>query len=189
VLGFSALQLAPERDPNALHAENIVAHADVKGLIEKGVLVGFPKPLLERPLRTADSPTERAALGYLHGNCGHCHNERGPLRNVRLFLRHAPGAAVQPALTSTVGEPIKNPAPGQSAEAALRIAPQQPNRSALMQRVSSRYSALQMPPLGTELVDQQAVELLARWIAERNDSPREFQQEGKEKEPCSLPCR
>ena len=35
-----------------------------------------------------------------------------------------------------------------------------------MQRVSSRYAALQMPPLGTELVDDEAVALLRRWIAE-----------------------
>ena len=25
------------------------------------------------------TPAERAALGYLHGNCGHCHNADGPL--------------------------------------------------------------------------------------------------------------
>jgi hypothetical protein len=36
-----------------------------------------------------------------------------------------------------------------------------------MQRVSSRAAALQMPPLGTELVDDEAVALLQRWISER----------------------
>jgi hypothetical protein len=40
-----------------------------------------------------------------------------------------------------------------------------------MQRVGSRYPALQMPPLGTELVDGDAVDLLRRWIAEL-DAPR-----------------
>jgi hypothetical protein len=35
-----------------------------------------------------------------------------------------------------------------------------------MQRVASRYPALQMPPLGTEVVDSEAAELLRRWIVE-----------------------
>jgi hypothetical protein len=35
-----------------------------------------------------------------------------------------------------------------------------------MQRAGSRYPALQMPPLGTELVDEEALALLRRWIAE-----------------------
>jgi len=57
-------------------------------------------------------------------------------------------------------------APGLPAEATFRIAPQHPDRSALLKRIASRYPPLQMPPLGTELVDRQAVDLLQRWIAE-----------------------
>ncbi len=45
-----------------------------------------------------------------------------------------------------------------------------------MQRVASRYPALQMPPLGTDLVDTEAVSLIQRWIAEadelREEAPR-----------------
>jgi len=53
-----------------------------------------------------------------------------------------------------------------SADALLRIEPQHPDRSALMQRIASRYPPLQMPPLGTVLVDREAVDQLQRWIAE-----------------------
>ena len=60
---------------------------------------------------------------------------------------------------------MKKPAPGQSPDAVLRIEPGHPERSALVQRIASRYPALQMPPLGTALVDEEAVELLRRWIA------------------------
>jgi hypothetical protein len=35
-----------------------------------------------------------------------------------------------------------------------------------MQRISSRYPALQMPPLGTELTDKEAIALIERWILE-----------------------
>lgn len=168
VLGFSALQLSSDKDSGALHAElRPVAAVDLDRLIEKGLLVGVPdSPQATRPRIAAASATERAALGYLHGNCGHCHNDRGSLQNIGLFLRAAPAADVQPAIVSTVGEPIKKPAPGQSPEAMLRIKPGAPDQSGLMQRMGSRYSALQMPPLGTELVDKEAVETMRRWITE-----------------------
>jgi hypothetical protein len=61
---------------------------------------------------------------------------------------------------------VRKAAPGQTQDATLRVAAGEPDRSALMQRVASRYPALQMPPLGTELADDEAVALLRRWIAE-----------------------
>ena len=172
VLGFSTLQLSPERDAGAPHAElQPEPHVDLAYLVDRGLLVGLPKALLDAPPRiAAETSTERAALGYMHGNCGHCHNERGPLQNIALFLRHDTGTAPEPALASTAGQPVRKPAPGQSPDAVLRVEPGHPERSGLMQRVSSRYSALQMPPLGTELIDDEAVRLLYRWIAEKGVS-------------------
>ena len=42
---------------------------------------------VEQPPRiAATSPTARAALGYLHGNCGHCHNDAGALTGLELVL-------------------------------------------------------------------------------------------------------
>ena len=53
--------------------------------------------LTSRRGSTAASPTERAALGYLHGNCGHCHDPQRPLQNVGIFLRQHRARAFQPA--------------------------------------------------------------------------------------------
>ena len=172
VLGFGTLQLSPERDAGAPHAEvRPDPGVDLRFLVETGLLVGLPKALLDAPPRiVAATATERAALGYMHGNCGHCHNERGSLQNIGLLLRHSVSTAGEPAIATTVGQPVKKPAPGQSPDAVLRVAPGHPERSGLMQRVSSRYSALQMPPLGTELIDDEAVRLLYRWIAEKGAS-------------------
>ena len=168
VLGFSAVQLSPQRDPGALHAKP--SGVDLNVLIERGLLVGLPDPLrMAPPAISAASAIERAALGYLHGNCGHCHNEQGPLANVGLFLRQPAGAAGR-AIASTVNHPVRKPLPGQS-EATLRIEPRHPDHSALMQRIASRSPALQMPPLGTELADQQAVDLLRRWIEQSEPIP------------------
>jgi len=181
VLGFSALQLSPDRDPNAPHAETPGPDSvDLKILVEKGLIFGLPTQLLEMPPRVPGSATERAALGYLHGNCGHCHNTQGSLQNLGMYLRHTTGEAVAPAITSTVNQPIRNMAPAQSPEAVLRVEPQHPERSGVLQRVGSRYPALQMPPLGTELVDKEAVELLERWINEVSASPTEARLKGRE---------
>jgi hypothetical protein len=38
--------------------------------------------------------------------------------------------------------------------------------SAIAYRMQSRRPASQMPPLGTEIVDEEAVRLVERWIAE-----------------------
>jgi hypothetical protein len=167
VLGFSLLQLSPDRDPAAPHAEAPPAPGvDLDWLVEAGLLVGLPEAVRRDPPRIeAASADERAALGYLHGNCGHCHDPAGKLANVGLFLRHAPAAAGEPGVASTVGRPVKDPAPGQSGGAVLRVEPGHPERSALVQRIASRWAALQMPPLGTELVDQEAVALIGRWVA------------------------
>jgi hypothetical protein len=167
VLGFSALQLSSDRDPGALHAEPPPASGvDLDYLVARGLLVGLPEELHDAPPRiAAATPTERAALGYLHGNCGHCHNARGPLRNLGLFLGHTADATDEPARASTVGRPVRDPAPGQTPNAISRVEPRAPERSALLQRMASRYAALQMPPLGTELVDEKAVQLIRSWIA------------------------
>jgi hypothetical protein len=159
VLGFSALQLSPDRDPGAPHSEP--SDIDLDDLIEQGLLINLPPR--HRARIAAASPTERAALGYLHGNCGHCHNADGPLRNLGLVLRHAPEADPPPARATTVGAPLRKPVPGTDAD--LRVAPRSEARSALLQRIASRTAAQQMPPLGTELVDHDAVALIRRWIA------------------------
>jgi hypothetical protein len=177
VLGFSALQLSPDRDPNAVHAEVQPGSVDLLALVDRGLLVNLPQSLLDNPPRiAARSAAERSALGYLHGNCGHCHNEHGPLQNIGMFLRQAPGSAAQTAIATTVDQPVRTLAPGQPAGTELRIEPGRPDRSGLAQRVASRYPAMQMPPLGTELVDEEAVSLLRRWISEVEAEERDLAQ-------------
>jgi hypothetical protein len=169
VLGFSALQLSPDRDPGALHAGGGPDAMDLRALVGRGLVVGLPQHLLDQPPRImALSNKERAALGYLHGNCGHCHNDQGPLRNVGLYLRQKALGESQ-TIETTVKHPVKKPAPGQSPDAVNRIEPGDPERSGLVQRARSRYPALQMPPLGTELVDRTAMALLENWIASRRE--------------------
>jgi len=171
VLGFSALQLSPDRDPNALHGEPMPAPGvDLNYLVKNKLLKRFPKALLDTPPRIAAStPLERTALGYLHGNCGHCHSDDSALKNLEFALRHSMTAgptALERVIATAVGHRVKNPAPGQTEDAVYRIEPGHPERSVVMQRMRSRYVALQMPPLGTVIVDEEATALVSRWIAE-----------------------
>ena len=140
-------------------------------MVDHGLIEGLPAHFAATPPRiVANSEVERAALGYLHGNCGHCHNDTGGLRKLDLILRQPVEGTDTPALASTVDRPVRERAPGQAPDAGLRIEPRHPERSDLMQRIASRYPLLQMPPLGTEMPDEEAVHLLTRWISEMDQT-------------------
>ena len=91
VLGFTALQLSPDRDEGAPHAEAPrPGDLDLRVLVERGLVRGLPHRLLATPPRiAARSSTERAALGYLYANCAMCHNASGPLSSLGLSLDYA----------------------------------------------------------------------------------------------------
>lgn len=142
VLGFSAVQLEKEL-LDELAREGLMTHAPAA--------------------RDEDIPP---ALGYLHANCSHCHNQQrppregarcyDPQRNFDLSLRIDRALAEHPAMKTAVGE---------------WIIPGAPDDSELFKRVS-RHGVFRtrMPPLGTELIDRSGVEILRRWILKLRSS-------------------
>ena len=52
-----------------------------------------------------------------------------------------------------------------------RVCAGHPGKSMIVARMASRYPLLQMPPLGSQLVDEEAVALITRWISEDVVSP------------------
>jgi hypothetical protein len=167
VLGASALQLSPDRDPLAPHADAGEGSADLRSLVARGWLRNLPPALLAQPPRIgAASAEERAALGYLHGNCGHCHNDSGAPVPVGLVVaqRAAPGAASsERALHSMLAVSSRFRPTGASADVRL-VAPGDAAASVLALRMRSRNPYTQMPPLGTRVVDADALALIERWI-------------------------
>jgi len=168
VLGVSALQLSPDRDPLAPHVEaERPGDADLRTFVERGLLRRLPRALLETPPRIAAvSGTERAALGYLHGNCGHCHNDNGAPAPVKLVLAQQavrPAASRDRVLQTTVGVAGRY-RPAGASEPLPRIAPGQAASSLLMLRMRSRHALLQMPPLGSTQPDPEGLALVERWI-------------------------
>jgi hypothetical protein len=175
VLGFSALQLSSDRDPLAPHAD-ARTDIDLQTLIARGLIKNVPPALAgARPRIEASSRIERAALGYLHGNCGHCHNSNGTPVPVELTLAQsvADGAAgAERVLRSMIDAGGRFRPHGASAAARL-VTPGHPDTSVLITRVRSRNPQTQMPPIGTRLIDAEALALLERWIAQKSSSTAE----------------
>jgi hypothetical protein len=176
VLGFSALQLSPDRDPLAPHAEPARASdVDLRKLVAGGHLRRLPQRLLDRaPGVAARSAVERAALGYLHGNCGHCHNAAGALTGLELVLAQEvndPRASAERTVASLLGHSSRFRPHG--AMKAERIAANG-DGSVLTLRMRSTNRFTQMPPLGVAVPDQQGIALVERWIREQLTQPKEM---------------
>src|SRR5574338_466074 len=176
VLGFSALQLSTDRDPNAAHAEPLPEGAvTLATLVQRGLVRGLPSHYATQPPRiNAATPTARAALGYLHANCGICHNTAGSMASLGMSLTYLlglPPGGQPTAVLTTVGHKSDFMLPDlMDVDPQDRIVPGDPDRSVLVGRISSRQPFTQMPPLGTRLVDGDAVRLIRDWIA--HDLPR-----------------
>jgi hypothetical protein len=152
VLGVSAVQLAYDAAASGI---------DLDLLAARGSLTVVPSA---RPVIPGDD-TARNALGYIHANCGHCHNQdRPPRTGARCFdpenrldfwlrVDELGDVASTPTYRSAIDDVIE---------------PGDPDGSALIKRVSRRGDPhfVGMPPLGTERVDDAAVALLRRWIQE-----------------------
>lgn len=173
VLGFSALQLSTDRDPNAPHAEPLTPEmVTLRSLLAEGRLSGVaPEALATQPRIRASTPAARAAIGYLAANCGGCHNPAAAIATNGLDLAHTHGPASDDACTEVAVRTAVNRAtiwnlPDAQPGDTLAIAPGNPSKSALLARMKSRRPLSQMPPLGTVLVDREAVDLVTRWIQE-----------------------
>lgn len=167
VLGFNALQLSPERDSLGQAARPAgQGTIDLRALVARGWVRNLPDSLQAWPLGLpGDSPVERAALGYFQGNCAHCHNasaNRVPTKlNLALSVADPRGSREQ-VLRSILNSPTRWQ-PSESND-AVAIVPGNATESALIHRMRSRDSRIQMPPLGTQWIDPEGLALVMRWI-------------------------
>lgn len=150
-LGFSAFQLSHSGDGLTM------AKLSNWGWLSVPAAQGFEPP---------GTPVQRAALGYLHGNCGGCHNSYGefprddPMK-LRLLVGQTDYEQTDTVLT-TIGVPTLNE--NTDLYGKPRIAPQEPNSSAIYLRMSNRDD-YPMPPLGTKLADTDGgIAAVLAWI-------------------------
>ena len=170
LLGVSALQLSSDRDPLAPHAEPQPAGGvTLETLVQRGLVRNLPAALAAAPPRiAAPTPVARAALGYLHGNCGMCHTGAGEMASLGFALQYTLGRPIDelpPAMQTALAVPSHFKAASHP-EIVHRVAPGNADTSMLIARMASRHPVLQMPPLGSRLVDEDAVALLRRWVTD-----------------------
>jgi hypothetical protein len=173
VLGFGALQLSPDRDPGAPHAEALEpGMLTVPALLADGLLQGAGPELAARAPRIPGDARTRAVLGYLSANCGHCHHDTSAAATVRFPLRipaYASAADVDRVIAALAARTTKWDLPHAAPGTTTAVKPGAPGLSALFVRMRSRRPSSQMPPLGTSVPDRDAIDLVAAWI---DDLPR-----------------
>ncbi len=122
-------------------------------------------PLSVPPADATPFAAPNTALGYLHANCGHCHNPRGGAWvNSSMILRLDVGErdpAANQIVQTTVGVPIQQ---WLGHGYATRIVAGDPDQSAAFYRMTQRAMNVQMPPLATEHTDEAGVALIRAWI-------------------------
>jgi hypothetical protein len=148
ILGVSAIQLAHAAQPGELALDDL----------NQARLLSPP---IEATVAVPGTPNERAALGYLHANCGHCHNQQRPARaGARCF---DPDDRLDFWLTLDALDSVADTPVLRSGEEVL--APGDPDDSRVIDLVSRRGFLRQMPPLASERVDRDGLELLRTFVA------------------------
>ncbi len=160
VLGFSAIQLSHEPFDAADPLE-----WTLDGLVDAGVLKAPPAVSFNVP----GTETERDFFGYLHANCGHCHNPSGAAftkTGLSMWLNVADlgGPVSELSVYKALYDVDVAWFDGEIPEATKRVAPGSFEESALYQCFVTKEQAWSMPPLGTEVVDPQGKQLLETWI-------------------------
>jgi hypothetical protein len=136
---------------------------DLEELVDDDRLTAPPPgttPRFALPGTTVD----RAAFGYLHANCGGCHNPRSrvfletPLE-LRLDVTKLASVTTIPAHATTVNVPgtvggFVDPI----------VAPGNPAGSVMIVRMNFPGPPSKMPTLGTETVDPRGQDILTAWI-------------------------
>jgi mono/diheme cytochrome c family protein len=157
VLGLSALQMSraaggPQLGPT------------IADLTARGMLT-VPPPVESAPYAVPGDPVAVAALGYLHANCGHCHNENGTAwPDTQMVLRLGTGdrdVETSAVYQSIVGHPLQY---WRGGAITSRVVAGAPDASAIVARMSVRGTDDQMPPLATEQIDPAGVEAVRTWI-------------------------
>lgn len=125
----------------------------------------FTAPVVEREV-PGDGDV-KAALGYMHGNCGHCHNDVGWVHEVTALRLRVLLAAQKPTECGAYGAIYLTSMHVLVSDAGVdmryEIVPGVPGESQLFDRISRR-DILQMPPICTKVVDDPGVALVRKWI-------------------------
>ena len=165
VIGFSALQLDTPTAAGLWNLTQLVAENRLSAPPTASGGAGTPF----FPLPAGDAA--RDANGYLHANCGNCHNAGSDVALITpVKLRLAVGDLAAWNTTdpweTTVDVTATFGVPG----ATVVVEPGVPAQSALYYRLTTT-SGQRMPPVGREVVDPTGTETVRAWIAALPPTP------------------
>lgn len=105
-------------------------------------------------------------LGYLHGNCGFCHSDFGRWATARALRLKVRVTDTDPAKTPTYLTLInaKMSHADIAGEPFIGVVPGQPDKSHIVYRMSKRDGVWNMPPVGTNVVDEVGLARVRAWI-------------------------
>ncbi len=134
--------------------------SQLERLTEAGVFEEQPDSVGAFPELDSDAPLEERARAYLHVNCSSCHRPAGPARgglDLRFERSLSQSGLCEMAelgnLDTADGAYV---APGSAADSVVHVR-------------LSRRDAEGMPPLASNLVDEEGAELIAEWIEGMSD--------------------
>lgn len=156
VLGLSVPQLNRDVEVNGKRQNQLDLLAE-RGFFSQDELpqTSDESERLANPYDEAASLEDRAR-SYMHANCSYCHMEAGG-GNSSIDLQFH----VAQERMKAVGE-VPTHDKFDLPQAHL-LAPGRPSESVLLYRISQRGKG-QMPPLATEVVDEQAVQVITEWV-------------------------
>lgn len=162
VLGFSALALDFGGATGDLDLDDVIGLGWLTNTVPGASSPHYPLPAgrsANETLYAAD------ATGYLHMNCGHCHNPESPVfnaspMNLRLEVAKLGSWPMTTVYATAVGVTADSMVDGRT----IIIKPQDPDNSIAILRMVSDNLSLHMPALGSVVVDQPAQTLLRNWI-------------------------
>jgi hypothetical protein len=161
VLGFEAFQLDAAAPAGRL---------DLDDLIAEGLLTVAPPGAASPHFPVPWTPVETAALGYLHANCGACHNATSTVRDktpidLRIQVGRLSPVTATPAYATLVRQPAAIPFTEGGTTYTMLLVPDSADTSAVIGRLRSRSALRFMPNVSVELADPAAEAALRAWIA------------------------
>ncbi len=172
ILGFQAIQL---------DVTPAVGEAALSTLIAGNTLTANPTATTAPYFPLPGTATEQAALGYLHANCGHCHNpssteyQSGIVMQLRLTVGTLGSTATTPTYTTAVAQPTASPVGGLPTNCILPnntpieciITKGDPTDSSMIYRFeyTTFGGSIHMPALCSEMIDSTGDTTLRTWIS------------------------
>jgi hypothetical protein len=149
LLGVTAIQLS--------HS-NAIAGLGIDDLVKEKRLSAKPSA----PIQIPGDAVAEGALGYLHANCGLCHNSQSKVARTTP-LRLWESTQKLDTVETTLGYETTVGAANTFLPELHVVEPGRPDESELVIRISER-GIRQMPPIATEVVDEDGVAKIRAWV-------------------------